>query len=92
MRVTQKHIDEGEQVEPGGCAIALALKDRFGIAKSVFVNTTGIEMEGGGLVPSYNWRKLPKAITSFIRGFDVSKHKAKPFSFKMKVPVEYTKK
>lgn len=95
VRVSQTHINNGEQLDEQNCAIALALKDRLKdrmtLARSVFVNTDRISLEGDALLPSYEWRKMPKAIKTFIYGFDNDRVNVKPFFFKMKVPQAWTK-
>ena len=77
VNTTQKHIDEGVQGSPCNCALALAVKDAYGLPRSsseVSVNATTIAVKGKSV-------HTQPAQSRFVRDFDASKAKVSPHKF-----------
>lgn len=81
LRINNKHINEGLQGEPTGCAIAQALKDRVRniLDVAVFPSHFYVSVVNNKKVKYYKGN-LPKAASYFIKKFDNNKELVLPFS------------
>jgi hypothetical protein len=77
IRVTQKHIDEGEPFQAELCPIALALKETLGVRWTVNNYTAWRTSDPIG---SRSAHELSASAEKFIRDFDAG-HPVEPFSF-----------
>ena len=75
VKVTGKHIDEGEPGDSFRCPIALAVKEATNVATRDVTLVDGIEISVGPFV-----FKATLKVKEFIKSFDKGK-KVKPFTF-----------
>ena len=78
IEVKKKHIDEGKQLDPCNCPVALALKD-YGLHDPHVDMDLVYHGKGETMINPY-WTALPPEVKEFIIKFD-KKGVGKPFSF-----------
>jgi len=80
LNIQDRHINEGLQGEPTGCAIARALKDKINniVDVGVFPSHFFVSIKKNKRVQYYTG-KLPKIASNFIKKFDRNKEQATPF-------------
>lgn len=76
INVKQTHIDKGVARSFTRCAIALAIKDTFGVSSGVYVEGNIVGVNGR----EYN---TSRSARRFIKVFDKNKSNCKPFNFKL---------
>lgn len=78
IRVTARHIREGQPGQPSSCPIALAIQEQTG-CKDVDVDSDDVTVDGKSL-------DIGKGVVSFIHRFDENKP-VRPQVFEFGVPL-----
>ena len=81
LHISDRHINEGLQGEPTGCAIAQALKDKVKniVDVGVFPQHFYVSIKQNRKVNYYKG-KLPSKASEFIKKFDRNKELVMPFN------------
>lgn len=84
IRVTRKHIENGEREMTAYCPVALAMVSAG--FKGVGVHNDHVEViTKGGRYPTVEYYELPKKVQRFVLDYDMERP-VKPFTFSL--PVE----
>lgn len=81
VKVTQKHLDEGEPCSCANCPVSLAIKEAF-----VKEKLLGCRVSSTHVAAFFNKQtvcsQLPQEVTHFVLKFDL-KEKVEPFEFEL---------